>query len=98
MFGKRTNMVASFVAACILGVLAAPGSAGAAPPCVRVQHPVGVTTQTVKVTNHCRHRISFRVRIAGAPDSPCYLVGVGKSRKHKWPRWQTFQGIRWGCA
>ncbi|WP_137815597.1 hypothetical protein [Gandjariella thermophila] len=70
----------------------------AAPSCATVRHTVGTVTQTVYVTNHCPHSVSFRVRIALHQDSPCYIVQPGHTRSVKWSRFQAFQGISWNCA
>lgn len=70
----------------------------AAPSCATVRHTVGTITQTVRVTNNCSYRVSFRVRIALHQDSPCYIVQPHHWRSVKWSRAQAFQGISWNCA
>ncbi|WP_424534652.1 hypothetical protein ACOZ38_31015 [Sphaerisporangium viridialbum] len=78
---------------------ASSSQAKAAKWCGPWRHTVGTVTQTVYVTNkNCRGGISFQVREAYGPDSPCIVARYGHTRSWKWSRHKTFQGIRWNCA
>ncbi|MCW2882144.1 MAG: hypothetical protein JWQ95_6244 [Sphaerisporangium sp.] len=78
---------------------ASSSQAKAAKWCGPWRHTVGTVTQTVYVTNkNCRGGISFQVKIAAGPDSPCLVAKYGSTRSVKWARSRAFQGIRWNCA
>ncbi|RVX40895.1 hypothetical protein EDD27_3336 [Nonomuraea polychroma] len=105
----RTSVAAAVAAALAGSLAAAPAeatattattaAAAAGPRCARVDHWVHWFDQSVRITNNCRYTVSAVVRHANGPDSPCYIIRPGNSRKYTWPRFrQAFQGIRWDCA
>ncbi|WP_113699540.1 hypothetical protein [Nonomuraea lactucae] len=102
----RSCVAAAVTAATLAGGLAIAQTGGAAaatatagPRCARVAHWVHWFSQSVRITNNCRYTVTAVVRHAKGPDSPCYIIRPGKSRKYTWPRFrQSFQGIRWDCA
>ncbi|XXT14893.1 hypothetical protein WME94_32060 [Sorangium sp. So ce429] len=67
------------------------------PRCVEARHTSGHITQTVRIKNRCGHRVSYQVLAGGRPITPCLHVAPGNTKKHKWPDWQRYDGIRWGC-
>lgn len=79
-----------------LGVSGLPAAASATadglPACVKLQHSVGWTTQTLTVNNTCANRVNFFIDKEG-PNSPCYSLDAGMKASYKWTKRDIYHGV-----